>query len=91
MFLDIVSISHSLQLLRTFYAQGLVDNKTFLIWLVQTMANCNLAQAGFVARLADEYLDGMLTSRPLAKPFVDACLAKLVEVGLRFTIMPRFY
>lgn len=30
--------------------------------------------------LSEEYLDGMLTSRPLAKPFVDACLAKLLEV-----------
>lgn len=83
----LISTTGSLQLLRTFYAQGLVDNKTFLIWLVQTMANCNLAQAGFVAHLADEYLDGMLTSRPLAKPFVDACLAKLVEVGCKLTMI----
>jgi hypothetical protein len=44
------------------------------------MSTCNLAQAGFVARLADEYLDGMLTSRALARPFVDACLSKLMEV-----------
>jgi mediator of RNA polymerase II transcription subunit 12 len=47
------------------------------------MANCNLAQAAFVARLADEYLDGMLGSRALTKPFADACLGKLVEVGSR--------
>lgn len=71
----------SLRLLRTFYAQGLVDNKTFLTWLVQTMIGCNLAQAGFVVRLADEYLDGMLSSRALTKPFLDACLGKLVEVS----------
>lgn len=58
-----------------------MDNRALLTWLVQTMASCNLAQAGFVARLADEYLDGMLGSRALAKPFVDACLSKLVEVG----------
>jgi mediator of RNA polymerase II transcription subunit 12 len=45
------------------------------------MANCNLAQAAFVARLADEYLDGMLSSRALTKPFADACLGKLVEVS----------
>lgn len=45
------------------------------------MVTCNLAQAGFVARLADEYLDGMLGSRALTKPFADACLGKLVEVG----------
>lgn len=72
---------NSLRLLRTFYSQGLVDNKTFLVWVVQTMVSCNLAQAGFVARLADEYLSGVLLSRALAKPFVDACLAKLLEVS----------
>jgi hypothetical protein len=58
-----------------------VDSHTFLVWLVQQMTTCNLAQAGFVAHLADEYLDGMLASRALTKPFVDACLAKLTEVG----------
>ncbi|EPQ57624.1 hypothetical protein GLOTRDRAFT_137894 [Gloeophyllum trabeum ATCC 11539] len=72
--------SYCLDLLRTFYAEGLVDNRTFLSWLVQQMASCNLAQAGFVARLADEYLDGMLVSRALTRPFVDACLNKLAEI-----------
>ncbi|KAI6129405.1 hypothetical protein EDD16DRAFT_1690096 [Pisolithus croceorrhizus] len=62
-----------------FYAEGLVDRRTFLTWLVQQMSACNLAQAGFVAHLADQYLDDMLSSRALAKPFVDACVAKLTE------------
>lgn len=44
------------------------------------MVACNLAQAGFVTNLADEYLDGMLASRALTKPFADACVAKLSEV-----------
>lgn len=44
------------------------------------MSTCNLAQAGFLAHLADEYLDDMLTTRALTKPFVDACLAKMTEV-----------
>ncbi|TFK53918.1 hypothetical protein OE88DRAFT_1717321 [Heliocybe sulcata] len=72
--------SYCLNLLRTFYTEGLVDNRTFLTWLVQQMAGCNLAQAGFLARLADEYLDGMLVCRALAKPFVDACLSRLAEI-----------
>ncbi|KZT24227.1 hypothetical protein NEOLEDRAFT_1067868 [Neolentinus lepideus HHB14362 ss-1] len=72
--------SYCLSLLRTFYSEGLVDNRTFLSWLVQQMASCNLAQAGFLARLADEYLDGMLVSRALARTFVDACLSKLAEI-----------
>ena len=63
------------------YADGLVDSRTFLLWLVQQMVTCNLAQAGFVAHLADEYLDGVLVNRALTKPFADACVAKLLEVN----------
>ncbi|KZT00461.1 uncharacterized protein LAESUDRAFT_666096 [Laetiporus sulphureus 93-53] len=72
--------TYSLELLRTFYAEGLVDNRTFLTWLVQQMCSCNLAQLGFVVRLADEYLDGMLVSRALTHHFIDACLSKVVEI-----------
>lgn len=71
--------NYCLQLLRPFYAEGLVDRRTFLTWLVQQMSGCNLAQVGFVAHLADQYLDDMLSSRALSKPFVDACIAKLTE------------
>jgi hypothetical protein len=70
----------SLELLRKFYSEGLVDNTTFLAWLVQQMGTCNLAQAGFVSRLADNYLDGMLGSRALTRPLAEACLVKLLEV-----------
>lgn len=70
----------SLNLLRAFYTEGLVDNRTFLAWLVQQTATCNLAQLGFVARMADEYLDGMLTCHALCRPFVDACFNKISEV-----------
>jgi hypothetical protein len=73
----------SLDLLRSFYSEGLVDNRTFLSWLVLQMCTCNLAQAGFVARLADEYLDGILACRALSRPFVDACLSKLSEVQIQ--------
>jgi mediator of RNA polymerase II transcription subunit 12 len=72
----------SLQLLRTFYSEGLVDNATFLTWLIQQLGTCNLAQGGFLTRLADQYLDGMLGSRALIRPFIDACLAKLSEVPI---------
>jgi hypothetical protein len=58
----------------------MVDSTTFLTWLIQQMATCNLAQAGFVTRLADSYLDDMLTTRALTRPFVDACFTKLLEV-----------
>ncbi|KAG2113880.1 uncharacterized protein F5147DRAFT_788005 [Suillus discolor] len=72
--------TYCLKLLRPFYDEGLVDHRTFLTWIVVQMAACNLAQAGFVAHLADEYLDGVLEKRPLAKPLLDACIAKLNEV-----------
>jgi len=44
------------------------------------MVICILAQAGFMARLADEYLDGVLEKRPLAERLLDACITKLNEV-----------
>ncbi|KAI0688045.1 hypothetical protein BC835DRAFT_1419486 [Cytidiella melzeri] len=72
--------SYSLSLLRAFYAEGLVDNRTFLVWLVQQMATCNLAQLGFVARISDEYLDGMLSCRALARPFVEYSLCRISEI-----------
>ncbi|KAI0093156.1 hypothetical protein BDY19DRAFT_989824 [Irpex rosettiformis] len=69
-----------LGLLRAFYAEGLVDNRTFLLWLVQQMATCNLAQLGFVARMAEEYLDGMLTCRALTRPFIEYTLCRISEI-----------
>ncbi|THH13392.1 hypothetical protein EW146_g6819 [Bondarzewia mesenterica] len=73
--------TYCLNLLRSFYSEGLVDNRTFLSWLVMQMGMCNLAQAGFVARLADEYMDGIMSCRALTRPFVEACLVKISEIG----------
>ena len=73
----------SLNLLRAFYDEGLVDNRTFLVWLVQQLATCNLAQLGFIARLVNEYLDGMLVTRSITRPFVEVCLGKVSEVFSR--------
>lgn len=50
--------------------------------MVQQLATCNIPQAGFVARFCEEYLDGMLSSRPLTRALVDACLNRLFEVRL---------
>jgi mediator of RNA polymerase II transcription subunit 12 len=70
----------SLDLLREFYAESLVDHGTFLSWLAQQMGISNLAQANFVARIADEYLEGMLPYRALQRTLIDGCLAKHSEV-----------
>lgn len=44
------------------------------------MITCNLAQAGFLTRLSDEYLNDIMVSRALTRPLVEACLNKLFEV-----------
>ncbi|KAI0311143.1 hypothetical protein OF83DRAFT_1152155 [Amylostereum chailletii] len=72
--------TYSSTLLRTFYSEGLVDNRTFLAWLVTQIGSSNLAQAGFLARLTDDYLDGILSCRALTRPFVEACLVKSTEI-----------
>ncbi|KAJ3876102.1 hypothetical protein F5051DRAFT_44422 [Lentinula edodes] len=73
--------SYCLELLRVFYSEGLVDKRTFFSWLVNQMCSCNLAQAGFVCRFVDEYFEGMIECRPLARPFVEASLCKLSEIS----------
>ena len=73
--------SYCLALLQSFYWEGMVDHRTLLVWVVHQMGTCNLAQAGFIARIADEYLEGMMLSRPLASHFVSACVSKLAEIS----------
>ncbi|KIY53080.1 hypothetical protein FISHEDRAFT_69221 [Fistulina hepatica ATCC 64428] len=73
--------SYSLRLLRSFYGEGLVDNRSFLVWLVQQMSTCNLAQACFVSLLSNEYLDDLVQRRALVHHFVLACLNKLAEIS----------
>ena len=71
----------SLDLLRTFYSEGMVDHGTFLSWLVQQMSSANLAQAAFVVRITEEYLDGLVTCRALTRPLIHSCLTKLQEAS----------
>ncbi|THV06762.1 hypothetical protein K435DRAFT_711026 [Dendrothele bispora CBS 962.96] len=72
--------SYCLRLLRVFYSEGLINKKAFFVWIVNQMHSCNLAQAGFLTRLADEYFDGMIGSRPLTRTFAEASLTKLSEI-----------
>lgn len=58
----------------------MVDHAVFLSWLAQQMQISNLAQAIFVARIVDEYLEGMLPYRALQRALIDGCLMKLAEV-----------
>ena len=70
----------SLELLKVFYVEFMVDQATFLSWLVQQLVTCNMAQASFLIRLAEDYHSDLVTRRALAKPFADGCLARLTEV-----------
>ncbi|KAJ3504486.1 hypothetical protein NMY22_g17908 [Coprinellus aureogranulatus] len=72
--------SYCLKLLRAFYHEGMVDSRVFLVWMVQQIKACNLAQAGFLTRLVDEYLDDLLKCLPLAKLLVEAMVNKLSEI-----------
>ncbi|KAH7096964.1 hypothetical protein BKA62DRAFT_482581 [Auriculariales sp. MPI-PUGE-AT-0066] len=72
--------AYMLDLLREFYVESLVDHATFLSWLAQQLSLANLAQAGFVANLCEEYLDGLTSHRVLAVPVIDGCLGKLKEI-----------
>ncbi|GJJ06592.1 hypothetical protein Clacol_000785 [Clathrus columnatus] len=72
--------SYCLDLLREFYAESLVDHAFFLSWLAQQMQSSNLAQAIFVARIVDEYLEGMLPYRSLQRALIDGCLTKLADI-----------
>ncbi|KAL1675939.1 hypothetical protein EV122DRAFT_280599 [Schizophyllum commune] len=73
--------SYCLQLLRTFYVEGLVDHRLFLAWLIEQLGTCNLAQAGFVVRLTFQYLEDTLHCRAFSRPLADACLTKLSEIS----------
>jgi len=81
----------SLDLLREFYAENLVDHGAFLSWLTHQMCTSNLAQANFVARIIDEYLEGMFPYRALQRPLVDGCLAKLSEVTAWYLHVKIFF
>ena len=58
----------------------MVDRATFLSWLSQQMGSLNMAQAAFIARLAEQYLDGLCAQRGLMRVFLEGTLLKLSEV-----------
>ncbi|KAJ7251846.1 hypothetical protein B0H12DRAFT_1202710 [Mycena haematopus] len=64
-----------LELLRPFFSEGLVDSRTFLVWL----------PSWFFGAARGRNLDGIMKSRPLARPFIDASLSKLSEIRLGAT------
>ncbi|KAF8530471.1 hypothetical protein BU17DRAFT_35400 [Hysterangium stoloniferum] len=78
----VAKFSYCLDLVREFYAEGLVDHGVFLSWSAQQMGISNIAQANFVARIVDEYLEGMLPYRALVRVLIDGCLTKLAEAGI---------
>ncbi|KAG9004810.1 RNA polymerase II mediator complex subunit [Tulasnella sp. JGI-2019a] len=73
--------TYTISLLREFYAEGLVDHATFLFWLAQQVGESNIPQLGFIAKLADEYIEDLLKHRGFLRPFIVGLVEKLVEVA----------
>ncbi|KAJ1304311.1 hypothetical protein OPQ81_005471 [Rhizoctonia solani] len=72
--------AYSVELLRAFYVEHMVDHGTVLNWLSAQALPANIAQFYFVLRLVEEYLDDTAQHRIFAQPVIEACLAKLVEI-----------
>ncbi|KAG8882040.1 RNA polymerase II mediator complex subunit [Tulasnella sp. 332] len=75
--------TYTISLLREFYAESLVDHATFLFWLAQQVGDSNIPQLGFIAKLADEYIEDLLQHRGFLRPFIVGLVEKLVEVSLK--------
>lgn len=86
----VARFSHSLVLLREFFAESLVDHATFLTWLASLAGTANLAQAGLVSLVADEYLEGLVEHRGFLRPFLEGCLGKLGEVSICHLLVTCF-
>ncbi|QRV93786.1 mediator complex subunit Med12 [Ceratobasidium sp. AG-Ba] len=76
----VARFTYSVDLLRSFYNEHMVDHATMLSWLAAQIVPSNVAQLYFVLRLVEEYLDDMAEHRMFAQPVVEGCLAKLVEI-----------
>ncbi|KZT32862.1 hypothetical protein SISSUDRAFT_472618 [Sistotremastrum suecicum HHB10207 ss-3] len=73
--------SYFLNLLRACYAEGMVDQCTFLSWLALQPGASNLPQMALITKLLDEYLEPLSHYRVFARPVIDECLAKLKELN----------
>ncbi|TFL04760.1 hypothetical protein BDV98DRAFT_330597 [Pterulicium gracile] len=74
--------SYTLQLLGPFYAEGLLDRRTFLSWIIQNFVTCNIPQACFMALLIEDYFEHLCYCRAFASPLVRSSLNKLDEIRM---------
>ena len=78
-----------MELVREMYAESLIDHAVFLFWVAQQISASIIPQLGFVAKIAEEYHDGLLQHRGFLRPFIAGLVEKLVEVRL-FLGIARF-
>ena len=67
-------------MLREMFAESLVDRGTVLLWVAQQVGTSTIPQLGFVVKLAEEYLEGLLEHRGFLRPFITGITDKLLEV-----------
>ena len=80
-------MTFSLALLREMFAESLVDRGTALLWISQQVGASSIPQLGFVVKLAEEYLEGLLEHRAFLRPFVTGLTDKLLEVRPRLLVV----
>ena len=76
-----LTLLDSIHLLRAFYADFMIDHTLLLTWIPQTLNSSNLAQAGFLIRLLEDYYPEMGSCRALLRLAINACLGKMQEVN----------
>ncbi len=74
----------SLDLLRYFFHQGMLDQSILVNWIAAQCSalptGTNLPQFAFVALMCDEYFDLIQRSRAVSVPVVEGCMLRLGEV-----------
>lgn len=59
----------------------MIDHATWLLFIANQISSSNIPQLGFMARVAEEYLDGLLQHRGFLRPLISGLVEKLVEVS----------
>ncbi|KIM29831.1 hypothetical protein M408DRAFT_22702 [Serendipita vermifera MAFF 305830] len=77
--------SWSLELLRRLFDADLIDQPSFLAWVVTSMGHTEAMgphQFIFLIRMVDEYFDSVASNRAFATPIIEACLSRFAEIDV---------
>ncbi|ORX33960.1 hypothetical protein BD324DRAFT_186207 [Kockovaella imperatae] len=76
----LVKWNYSLALLRQLFNRHLISARVLGAWLVDMLASSNLAQLGFVARLAADHITALARHVHIARPCLRAACDRIVEI-----------